>query len=153
MFSPATRLTVFADLRTDLTSQGITATLPGDSDYLSANQACELMAFRGLTMTSLTEQNSQPVVHHPTCRYYFPQQSSRLMPRRNCCVPNICAKQYSSAVRTRDQPRPAFRSRHGMLFAGWRMISTQKPASWRLVPFACSITKESTCHPRTRNSS
>jgi len=76
MFSPATRLTVFTHLRTDLTSQGIAATLPGDSDYPSAGQACEFMAFRGLTMTGPIEQNSQPAVHHPTRRYYFSQQSS-----------------------------------------------------------------------------
>jgi len=51
----ATCITVFADLRSDLTSQGITATLPGDSGYPSASQACELVVFRRLAVTGLTE--------------------------------------------------------------------------------------------------
>jgi len=55
VFFLATRLTVFADLRSDLTSLGITATLPGDSGYPSASQACELVVFRGLMVTDLTE--------------------------------------------------------------------------------------------------
>ena len=38
-----TTLSVFADVRSDLTSQGTTATLPGDPDYRSASQTCELV--------------------------------------------------------------------------------------------------------------
>jgi len=55
VFFLATRLTVFASLRSDLTSKGITATLPGDSGYSSASRACEPSVFRRLTVTGLTE--------------------------------------------------------------------------------------------------
>ena len=48
-------LTVFADLRSDLTSQGISATFPGDSGYAAASKACEFMVFRSLTTAGLTE--------------------------------------------------------------------------------------------------
>ena len=54
-FLATSGLTVFADLKSDLTSQGITATLPGDSDYASASQACELVVFRVLMVTGLTQ--------------------------------------------------------------------------------------------------